>query len=121
MSPDPTARPPSELVAALMRGDWRGNVRELASAVRRALFAGDPAMIAELGGENPGDDASLTFRAAKERATGTWERQYLWQLMTRHDWNVSRAARAAKMDRSHLHGLLRRHGLLNAGGEDEAE
>jgi len=121
MANDPSARPPSELVDALMRGDWRGNVRELASAVRRAMIAGDPAALAELQSEGDGDDASLPFRVAKERATGAWERQYLWKLMARHSWNVSRAARAAKMDRSHLHGLLRRHGLLAAGRDADSE
>jgi DNA-binding NtrC family response regulator len=115
MSPDPSARPPRELLDALTRGDWRGNVRELASAVRRAMIATDPSQLAELDpDQSNSDEAALSFRDAKDRAMGSWERQYLWKLMSRHAWNVSRAARAAHMDRSHLHDILRRHGLLNA-------
>jgi len=119
MSPDPTARPPAELVDALLRGEWRGNVRELGSAVRRAVLAGDPALLAEMSPEVTDDaEAQLSFRDAKERATSTWERQYLWKLMSRHAWNVSKAARAVRMDRSHLHDMLRRHGLLKRAGTE---
>jgi DNA-binding NtrC family response regulator len=127
MSPDPGSRPPRELIDALTRGDWRGNVRELASAVRRSMIATDPQQLAELDPDaGATDDQALTFRDAKERAMGSWERQYLWKLMSRHAWNVSRAARAAHMDRSHLHDILRRHGLLSSrketgGGGDESE
>jgi two-component system response regulator GlrR len=111
---DAAQQPSAELIGRLMRGDWRGNVRELASAVRRATFTGDPAMLADLQPDTDRSDAEskLSFREAKERALGSWERQYLWSLMTRHDWNVSRAARAVRMDRSHLHGLLQRYELL---------
>jgi two-component system, NtrC family, response regulator GlrR len=123
MAPDPAARPPSDLIAKLLRADWRGNIRELANAVERALFTSDPAMVEELldGSADHGFDASLSFRAAKERATADWEQRYLTQLLARHDGNVSRAARAARMDRSHLHGLLRRHGLIQPGGRTDED
>jgi two-component system, NtrC family, response regulator GlrR len=119
MAPDPTAKMPQEMLAKLLLVDWRGNVRELGNAVERMLLSnGD----APLGGDpETDDDDALTFRAAKERATSAWERQYLSRLLTRQHGNVSKAARAARMDRSHLHGLLRRHGLLNAAGEDDDE
>ena len=120
MAPDPGAKLPPEQLAKLLLVDWRGNVRELANAVERLLL-GDAE--GALGGGDPDhdDDDSLTFRAAKERATSAWERQYLSRLLTRQHGNVSKAARAARMDRSHLHGLLRRHGLLNAAGDEDDE
>jgi DNA-binding NtrC family response regulator len=54
-------------------------------------------------------DATLSFRAAKERAMARWERWYVTELVGRHKGNLSRAARAARMDRTHLRELLRRY------------
>src|SRR5690349_9095250 len=48
MGPDPDAEPPPELVSALASADLRGNVRELAGAVERALIGADPATWREL-------------------------------------------------------------------------
>ena len=58
----------------------------------------------------------LSFRAAKERAVAEWERGYVRALVERHGNNLSRAARAVRMDRNHLRELLRRHGV--AVGDD---
>jgi DNA-binding NtrC family response regulator len=117
MTPHPGSRPPAELVAKLLLGEWRGNIRELSNAVERALFTGDDVVP----DGDADDDATASFRTAKERAMGAWERQYLSQLLTRHGGNISAAARAARMDRSHLHGLLRRHGLLASQRDDDDE
>jgi DNA-binding NtrC family response regulator len=80
----PSGEPPAELLADLSRHDWPGNVRELRA-----------------------DGAS--FREAKERAVAAWERDYVRELIARHDGNLSRAARDVRMDRNHLRELLRRH------------
>ncbi len=122
LSPGPRAdsagdAPPAELLAALARHDWPGNVRELRAAVERAVLLGDPAVWRELSGEidvpapatdDPFADGA-SFRAAKERAVAVWERGYVRALIARHDGNLSRAARAVRMDRNHLRELLRRH------------
>jgi transcriptional regulator with GAF, ATPase, and Fis domain len=105
---DPTAAPPAELVRTLTRGAWRGNVRELRSAVERSLV-GAPAIERELA---RGSAAELPFKVAKDLATADWEKRYLSELLPAHDGNVSRAARAAKMNRSHLSELVHRHGLV---------
>jgi len=114
------AAPPAELLAELARHDWPGNVRELRAAVERAVLLGDPAVWRALSGDgDPGDAPAPTseeqlsdgtsFRAAKERAVAAWERGYVRALIARHDGNLSRAARAVRMDRNHLRELLRRH------------
>lgn len=128
--------PPAELVEALMRQDWPGNVRELRGAVERAVLMGDPELWREtvLGAEAPAsDDASaaaaasataagepgdldLSFRSAKERATARWERTYVEALVRAHGGNLSRAARAARMDRNYLRELLRRYGISASEG-----
>jgi hypothetical protein len=50
----------------------------------------------------------VSFRAAKERAVLRWARADVAELYRRSGGNLSRAARAAKMDRTHLRELLRR-------------
>jgi DNA-binding NtrC family response regulator len=110
--------PPAELLADLVRHDWPGNVRELRAAVERAVLLGDPAVWSALSGDEPAPapavdagrfDDGASFRAAKERAVAAWERDYVRSLIARHDGNLSRAARAVRMDRNHLRELLRRH------------
>jgi DNA-binding NtrC family response regulator len=112
---------PQNLIDELARHDWPGNVRELRAAVERAVLLGDPAlwnaMVDEVRGNAPESgaepfDDSLSFRAAKERAMVRWERGFVEELLRRHGGNLSRAARAARMDRTHLRELGRRYHLL---------
>jgi DNA-binding NtrC family response regulator len=121
---DAGAAPPADLLADWLKRDWQGNVRELRSAVERAVLFDDPAVWAEIsttislpdhGASDPPSsfsfDEDASFRVAKERAVAEWERAYVRELVRRHDGNLSRAARAARMDRNHLRELLRRHGV----------
>jgi DNA-binding NtrC family response regulator len=108
---DPNASPSSEMVRTMMCSTWPGNVRELRSAVERSLV-GAPLTLEEdavAGGAANG----ISFRTAKSLAAAAWEKRYLAELLPAHDGNVSKAARAAKMNRSHLSELVRRHGLAD--------
>jgi DNA-binding NtrC family response regulator len=137
---NPTALPPPALLTALAQHDWPGNVRELRAAVERSLLVDDPSQWQALYDEPDPDDTeeptdpgigaapaagidtfddALTFRAAKERATLRWERWYLGELLRRHGNNLSRASRAARMDRTHLRELARRYKLLGSDGADD--
>jgi DNA-binding NtrC family response regulator len=51
----------------------------------------------------------VSFRAAKERAIAEWEQAYLRALVAKYAGNLSRAARAARMDRTHLRELVLRY------------
>ncbi len=104
---DPAAAPPTSLVRTMTRGLWRGNVRELRSAVERALVGAPVLDFDPARGSHP----ELPFKEAKNLATADWEKRYLSELLPAHDGNVSRAARAARMNRSHLSELVHRHGL----------
>ncbi len=120
---------PKQLVGELASHDWPGNVRELRAAVERAVLLGDPALWRSLVEETTGGappsaepeafDDALSFRAAKERGIVRWERGYLAELLRRHGNNLSRAARAARMDRTHLRELGRRYNLLPSTGDDD--
>jgi DNA-binding NtrC family response regulator len=48
---------------------------------------------------------NMPFQAAKEAA----EKEYLIDLLRRHRFNVSAAARTAQIHRQSLHRLLRKH------------
>jgi DNA-binding NtrC family response regulator len=117
---------PQALIDELARHDWPGNVRELRAAVERAVLLGDRALWSSLddvtrGVAPPADvfDDAASFRVAKEHAVARWERGYLEELLRRHGGNLSRAARAARMDRTHLRELGRRYHLLARNDDDE--
>lgn len=121
------SRPPEELIQALKQQEWPGNVRELRSAVERTVVTGDPSLWAGIMEEESSDskpieletaksnledfDSTSPFRNAKAVATARWERRYILEIMRRHAGNISQAARAAQMDRSHLSELVRRYGV----------
>jgi two-component system nitrogen regulation response regulator GlnG len=121
LGPAPTV-PPSTM-AALAAHDWPGNVRELRNVLERAtLIAPGPSALTPhlLGLESSGeghrekarlDDAELTFKEAKDRLIGAWEREYLAAIIERAGGNVSLAARRAGIARVYLHELMKKHGL----------
>jgi DNA-binding NtrC family response regulator len=113
------------LLASFIKQDWPGNVRELRSSVERAVLMGDPSTWLEsihMAETTPVADstssidfshdlAMSSFRVAKEKAVTRWERGYIETLVRKNDGNLSKAARAARMDRNYLRELMRRHGI----------
>lgn len=103
-------------VQKLLAYHWPGNVRELEGVIQRAvILASTPVIEADhldlpLSRERQaaGPDS---FREAKARAIRQFERAYLTELLVASQGNVSRAAKAARMDRRAFQRLLRRHGL----------
>jgi DNA-binding NtrC family response regulator len=108
----------AETLASFKRHPWPGNIRELRSALRRQLH---------LGGTLPhapprsgrrfdlGELTTLPYREARRTLTDEFERTYLQALLDRTDGNVRAAAREARMDRSYLVDLLKRHDLPTGG------
>ncbi len=107
---------------------WPGNVRELANVIERALPFSDGSLITldalpeALRAARPtvapvprptlpADTAisSLPLKDAKDALIEEFEKQYLIDLIERHDGNVSRAARTAGMDRKSITRLLKKH------------
>jgi DNA-binding NtrC family response regulator len=100
-------------LAELSRHLWPGNVRELKNYVERALALREPPPLetAPEVGPLPFTDGSLPLRVARESCLRLFEQQYLDKLLRRHRNNVAAAARAAGIDRVHMHRLLHRSGL----------
>ncbi len=93
---------------------WEGNIISLERLARALALCAetedDGAMELLFSGSAPFDPA-LSFGQSKAVWVEGFERRYLRWLLERHRGNVSKAARAADMDRKHLHRLLKRHGL----------
>ena len=111
---------------------WPGNVRELSNVIERALPFSDGTTISlsalpesmrpsRAGLPTPSSspavspsqetDATLPFKDAKDQLINAFERQYLVDLLDRYDGNVSKAARAADMDRKSITRLMKKHNI----------
>ena len=105
---------------------WKGNVRELENVIEHMVVLLEPGSqirpedIPALGEAAPTGGNTLMpsevtteepYYAARDRLVAAFELQYLTQLVTEARGNMSRAARAAGVDRTTLYRLLERHGL----------
>ena len=108
----------ASVVERLSSYDWkRNNVRELRNVIERMVIACDGDSIGEEhippeigGGSSVGaaDASASTFVELKAEA----ERQIIVAALQRHDWHVTRTARALGLaDHASLLKIMRRHGL----------
>ncbi len=94
---------------------WPGNLRELRNVVARAVaLGGEAALPPGVAGPprvSREEANALPFKEAKEKMVESFERDYLAQLLTRCDWNISQASRDAGIARFYLRQLLTKHHL----------
>jgi transcriptional regulator with GAF, ATPase, and Fis domain len=128
---------PEATMNQLQSHHWPGNVRELRNVLRQALALrrdgilslpegwssqGSVMQASDISGEHVSpsgdhappplfDDITGDYREAKRTAIDRFETGYLQNLLERHAWNVSAAAREAGVDRNYLHRLMKRHGI----------
>lgn len=115
---------PQSALAALSAYGWPGNVRELRNVLERgALIAASmnrseivladfPPRSAPAAQELASFDPAASYRELRAQFEAAFEERFVRWLIGRHNGNVSAAARAARMDRSHLAELMRRHGVI---------
>jgi DNA-binding NtrC family response regulator len=115
---DAYARVSSDSLERLMRHDWPGNVRELRNVVAVAMaFSKDGpidlaqhlAPLAQASESTP--TRGRTFQDAKRDVLARFEREYFTALYAECGGNVSEIGRRAAMERAHVRGYLRRHGI----------
>ena len=107
---------------------WPGNVRELRNVIERAYTFAEGEMIhsADLttqlqmlqahtadnqssGGLNFDVPDSYSLKEAKERIIASFEKDYLVQLLERHQGNISAVSREAGIDRRHVYRLMKKY------------
>jgi DNA-binding NtrC family response regulator len=128
---DAYGRITNDSLERLMRHDWPGNVRELRNVVAVALaFSGDGAIdlathlspVSTTVAESA-PTRGRTFQDAKREVLARFEREYFTALHAECAGNVSEIGRRAAMERAHVRGYLRRHGIGDPAryGKDERE
>ena len=110
-----------EALRACLTHPWKGNVRELRSAVEQALLLspGPEITPADLFNRPPAADAApvaapippASFREAKERVVEAFEREYLVDALRRHGGNITKAAEDIGMHRQNLQQKMRELGI----------
>jgi DNA-binding NtrC family response regulator len=103
---------------------WPGNVRELQNVIERAVVLAEHELLRpedlpehiRIRAEAVSPAASapaneLPLKRAKEEWAAAFERDYVLQLLKRHDGNISQAAKSAGVDRKTIHRLMKKHGI----------
>jgi two-component system, NtrC family, response regulator GlrR len=93
---------------------WPGNVRELRNHLERC--AALQQVLHPSSEDGPGlpltpVDVGVPYPQARRSLLDDFERSYVKALLERFEGNVSQAAAAGRIDRVHLHRLIRRHRL----------
>lgn len=107
---------PAELREKLRSHRWPGNVRELRNLVEATVAMGEAVVdmmvdVAPAGASSMEQALPLPYKEARAAVLREFERMYLGYWLEKTGGNVAKAAREARMDRSHLFTLLRRHDL----------
>jgi len=115
-----------EAVRELSALPWRGNVRELKSAVERLLIMAEgdviglKDMVSLRGASTAPPAPSLSqYRTLQEFKDAT-ERQFLVEKLKEYDWNISATAKAIDTPRSNLYKKLEQYGLSKHSGSGES-
>ena len=128
---DAYSRITNDSLERLMRHDWPGNVRELRNVVAVALAftkEGPIDLAAHLSplvtsAAESAPTRGRTFQDAKREVLARFEREYFTALYAECSGNVSEIGRRAAMERAHVRGYLRRHGIGDPSrdGRDDKE
>jgi DNA-binding NtrC family response regulator len=106
----------ADTIEDLQKRPWPGNVRELRNTLERAAALGEvepltPTPSQELKGVSAPVDPKVPFKTGKALLVQQYEHAYVEALMQLHANNITRAARAAEIDRVYLLRLLDKFGM----------
>jgi DNA-binding NtrC family response regulator len=89
--------------------EFPGNVRELENMIERAIVIGNGKEI-RLKDLPMGKDVIYS----SVESLDDLERKYIQQVLTKYDWNISRSAKALKVDRVTLYNKIKKYDLKPA-------
>lgn len=90
--------------------DYPGNVRELENMIERAIVIGNGREIRLMDLPLNQDIVSTSNDSLHDL-----EKKYVQQTLNKFNWNISRTARALKIDRVTLYNKIRKYGLKEKG------
>jgi len=97
-----------EAMNAMVRHDWRGNVRELENAVERAV-------VVCMGNTIGLRDLPLQMANARPAPEGdslaAVEKAHILEVLEANRWNITRSARTLGIDRVTLYNKIKKYGL----------
>jgi len=113
------------LMNLFLSNPWRGNVRELENIVSRSVLLSSGNVIGpEDLNWDPGTPkncfdvenvGALSYKEAKRKVLESFHREYLMAVLSRHDGNVTRAAKECGLERQALQQVLKRYGISPKG------
>jgi two-component system response regulator AtoC len=111
----------AEVLDLLSCYDWPGNVRELQNVIERAAALADgpsirvdhlPEKLQKLRLHPMGClEGANGFKKAKQEVVRSFERQFLSDLLKRHQGHMGRVAKEAGVDRKTIERMVKKHGL----------
>lgn len=93
----------------LQEFNYPGNIRELENMIERAIVVGDGKRIALK--DLPMDKAIVN---SSTESLDDFERAFILQILQKYNWNISRTAKALKVDRVTLYNKIRKYDLKPA-------
>jgi len=115
-----------EAIEAMLKYQWKGNVRELKNVVERLIIMAEGDIIAkkdlpeQIRGEMriylPDPDKIKTLKEFRELA----EKDFILSKLEENNWNISQTAREIDTPRSNLYKKLAQYGIKIMAGVGEA-
>ena len=90
----------------LQEYDFPGNVRELENMIERAIVIGNGKQITLKDLPLEKNSIGSSYKSLDEL-----EKKYILEILNKHDWNISRSARALKVDRVTLYNKIKKYNL----------